>query len=204
MFIERSRSPDSDEFIRIIQTPHKSRTTNPVWNKLKFSIRKLCNGEINNRLKFKLYSFDYAGNHRPYGEFTTTLAQIIQGELQYDLCEINSKTSLGRYFEFRNFILEERPSFYDFLHSGWEINLTVAVDFTASNGPPMYADSLHYLDPSGRPNEYQQVLQSVGGILLNYDTDRKIPAFGFGGIPLYSGQSQVSHCFHLNGAEQPE
>ena len=28
----------------------------------------------------------------------------------------------------------ERATFYDFLHSGWKIDLTVAVDFTASNG----------------------------------------------------------------------
>jgi hypothetical protein len=82
--------------------------------------------------------------------------------------------------------------------------LTVAVDFTASNGPVMYADSLHYLDPTGRHNQYQQVLQSVGGILQHYDTDNLIPSFGFGGIPMYSGNSQVSHCFHLNGAEKPE
>lgn len=204
IFIERTRSPDSDEFIRVIQTPHQSGTTNPKWNKLSFSIRKLSNGEINNRLKFKVFSFSKSGNHKAYGEFITSLAQLMRGEFQYDLYEIGTKVSIGRYFEFQNFAIEQRPSFYDFLHSGWEINLTVAIDFTASNGPAIYADSLHYLDPTGRPNQYQQVLHSVGGILQNYDTDKQIPAFGFGGIPLYSGQTQVSHCFHLNGAEQPE
>lgn len=35
---------------------------------------------------------------------------------------------------------------------------------------------------------------SVGQILEDYDTDKKIPAFGFGAI--YKGQR--SHCFPLN------
>jgi Ca2+-dependent lipid-binding protein len=85
MFIERSRSPDSDEFIRVIQTDHKAGTTNPKWNKLRFPAKKLCNGEIDNRLKFKLFSFSKSGKHKAYGEFVTTLAQLIQGELKYDL-----------------------------------------------------------------------------------------------------------------------
>lgn len=101
-------------------------------------------------------------------------------------------------------VIERRPSFYDFLHSGWQINLTVAVDFTASNGPVNYADSLHYIDPTGRPNQYQSALTNIGAILENYDSDKKIPAFGFGGTPLYMGTNEVSHCFHLNGMPNPE
>jgi len=29
--------------------------------------------------------------------------------------------------------------------------------FSASNGDPRVPQSLHYIDPSGRPNSYQQV-----------------------------------------------
>ena len=103
-----------------------------------------------------------------------------------------------------NFVLFERPSFFDFLKSGWEINLTVAVDFTASNEPVTYPDSLHFIDPTGKQNQYQEALTNVGNILEAYDTDKLIPAFGFGAIPNYSNLTEASHCFHLNGQENPQ
>lgn len=30
----------------------------------------------------------------------------------------------------------------------------VAIDFTGSNGNPMQPGTLHYIDPTGRPNQY--------------------------------------------------
>ena len=40
---------------------------------------------------------------------------------------------------------EEKPSFLDFLRGGLNLNLHVAIDFTASNGDVNDARSLHYL-----------------------------------------------------------
>jgi hypothetical protein len=37
----------------------------------------------------------------------------------------------------------ERPSFVDYLRSGWFINMACAIDFTASNGELLEASSLH-------------------------------------------------------------
>jgi len=59
--------------------------------------------------------------------------------------------------------------------------LSVAVDFTASNKTPTDPTSNHYVSQS--PNQYQMALSTVGNILLNYDSDRRVTAFGFGGIP---------------------
>ena len=150
------------------------------------------------------YSYSVYGYHKEYGEFTTTLGQLINGETEYELHKIGSPNdSTGSSVTFKKFFMEPRPSFYDFLHSGWEINLTVAIDFTASNGNPEYAHSLHHIDYS-KPNQYQQALYNVGNILQNYDSDNKIPAFGFGAIPLGSRSKDASHCFHLNGLPNPE
>jgi hypothetical protein len=151
------------------------------------------------------YSWSDSGGHKPYGEIYTSLMQLANGETEYNLHQIDSQSTVpGATFEFRNLYIEERPSFFDFLNSGWEINLTVAIDFTASNGPVMYPDSLHYIDPRGNPNQYEAAITTVGSILENYDTDKLIPAFGFGGIPMYDQTETVNHCFHLNGAPQPE
>ncbi|KAK2631369.1 hypothetical protein EUGRSUZ_L03014 [Eucalyptus grandis] len=73
----------------------------------------------------------------------------------------------------------------------------VAVDFTASNGNPRLPDSLHYVDPSGRPNAYQRAILEVGEVLQFYDSDRRFPAWGFGARPI---DGPVCHCFNLNGS----
>ena len=56
----------------------------------------------------------------------------------------------------------------------------IAVDFTASNGDPKTQQSLHHLWPehSGRRNDYQATIETVGGILAAYDADGLVPAFG--------------------------
>jgi len=36
----------------------------------------------------------------------------------------------------RKFEMIDRPSFVDYLRSGWAISMACAIDFTASNGAP--------------------------------------------------------------------
>merc|ERR1712096_338726 len=73
----------------------------------------------------------------------------------------------------------------------------VAIDYTASNGPPAHETyinrngkkrtSLHYRNPNTRqrdvyPNDYQRVIREIGEILLPYDTDKLVETYGFGGM----------------------
>lgn len=90
-------------------------------------------------------------------------------------------------------------TFSDLLSSGWQVNMVAAVDFTASNGDPKDIMSLHHNSPH-QPNEYVKALWSVGDILLDYDTDKNVPAFGFGAM---MPDGQVSHHFHLNLEPNP-
>jgi len=39
---------------------------------------------------------------------------------------------------------------------------------------------MHYINPAGYENDYQKVISAIGGVLANYDTDRKFPVWGFG------------------------
>lgn len=39
----------------------------------------------------------------------------------------------------------KKPTFFDYLRSGWQISLQVAIDYTGSNGAYTSPDSLHYL-----------------------------------------------------------
>ena len=51
-------------------------------------------------------------------------------------------------------------------------------------------------------NPYQKAMMSVGEILLNYDTDKLVPVYGFGARPRFPNYSQatpISHCFPCSG-----
>ncbi len=89
----------------------------------------------------------------------------------------------------------------DYLKGGLELNLSIAIDFTGSNGIPTQPNSLHYIMDPLRPNEYQQAIHAVSRILLNYDTDKRIPCYAFGGKPHFPNFSSnmVNHCFPLSG-----
>lgn len=95
----------------------------------------------------------------------------------------------------RSMRVEPQPSFLDYITGGCEISFSVAIDFTGSNRPPTDPSSLHYLDRSGRPNQYQAAIQAVGQVLEYYDSDKIFPAFGFGGVP--RGSPSTLHSFPL-------
>ena len=92
--------------------------------------------------------------------------------------------------------IERQHSFLEYVFGGCEIDLSIAVDFTLSNGDPRQPSSLHFLDPNR--NQYLQAIKSVGNILQFYNSSKLINLYGFGGsIPPYT--NRASHCFALNG-----
>ena len=74
--------------------------------------------------------------------------------------------------------LIQKPSFISYLRTGMNINLTIGIDFTYSNGDYTEVNSLHYLK-SGM-NDYEKAIRSCGDILAYYDDDQLFPVFGFG------------------------
>ena len=57
---------------------------------------------------------------------------------------------------FNDFRVIENANFADYLRSGWQLSLSVAIDFTASNGQVSDPTSLHSL---GDDNEYGQAIK---------------------------------------------
>ena len=75
--------------------------------------------------------------------------------------------------------------------------MIIGIDFTRSNGSQYTKSSYHHLSDE-RPNEYLQAISSVGKILQYYDSNKKLPVFGFG-AKLPPHLNVASHCFALNG-----
>ena len=57
---------------------------------------------------------------------------------------------------FTSIKFDKRYSFLDYVFGGCEISLSIAIDFTLSNGDPSDPESLHYFDP--KKNEYLQAI----------------------------------------------
>ena len=87
---------------------------------------------------------------------TITLAQLKEGTAEYTLPKKAQLTLAGLK-------VERTHSFLEYVFGGCEIDLTLAIDFTLSNGDPRSRDSLHFFDPN--KNQYLQAIQSVGSIL---------------------------------------
>jgi hypothetical protein len=89
-------------------------------------------------------------------------------------------------------------TFIDYLKAGVQIGLSIAIDFTGSNGKPYYPTSLHYINPS-KPNQYEKAIYSCGHIIAYYDYDQLFPCFGFGA----KINNESCPIFNLNFKEDP-
>ena len=95
-----------------------------------------------------------------------------------------------------------KSTFVDYLSKGMQINLDIAIDYTASNNENPIP--LHNIKV-GNQNDYEKAIESCGSILAFYDFDQLFPVYGFGGIPLcpQNPSNMVSHCFNINFRNDP-
>jgi len=177
---------------------------NPTWAPFQISARDLCNSDHERPLKIDIYDWDSDGTHDYIGSFTTSLSKLeTAGIEQTGIPVINddkkrkksSYKNSGTFFV-KSCTIETQPSFIEYLQGGVQMNFSVAVDFTASNGDPMKPGTLHYIGQGPVDNQYTTAIKSVGEIIQDYDTDKQFPALGFGAQIPPTGQ--VSHEFFLN------
>ena len=151
------------------------------------------------KIRFAVYSkTDGQSGQSLYGALETSIRDLeLNVNKEQPLINEKSKMKLGSTIIFEDLQIINQPSFVEYLKSGWFINLSVAIDFTASNG------TRHNVQAGGPINDYELALLQVGKILEPYAYKKKFAGFGFGGIPKYQSQQHVSHCFNLNGGTDP-
>uniref|UniRef100_A0A1A8D9Y2 Copine-3 n=1 Tax=Nothobranchius kadleci TaxID=1051664 RepID=A0A1A8D9Y2_NOTKA len=176
---------------------------NPTWKPFRISMQSLCGGDVEKLIKVDCYDYNNSGSHDFIGSFQTTLSQIQQATQSYaaEFECINSKKGKKKGYKNSGVIIIKQCktvkeyTFLDYIMGGCQINFTIAIDFTGSNGDPKSPRSLHYINPQGY-NEYLAAIWAVGNVIQDYDSDKMFPAFGFGAqIP---PTWQVSHEFPLN------
>nr|XP_048287544.1 copine-1 isoform X2 [Myodes glareolus]XP_048287545.1 copine-1 isoform X2 [Myodes glareolus]XP_048287546.1 copine-1 isoform X2 [Myodes glareolus]XP_048287547.1 copine-1 isoform X2 [Myodes glareolus]XP_048287548.1 copine-1 isoform X2 [Myodes glareolus]XP_048287549.1 copine-1 isoform X2 [Myodes glareolus] len=173
---------------------------NPTWKRFSVPLQHFCGGDPDTPIQVRCSDYDSDGSHDLIGTFHTTLAQLQAVPAEFE-CVHPEKQQKKKSYKNSGIVyvktcrVETEYSFLDYVMGGCQINFTVGVDFTGSNGDPSSPDSLHYLSPTG-VNEYLTALWSVGSVVQDYDSDKLFPAFGFGAqVP---PNWQVSHEFALN------
>jgi len=203
-YLEIGRSTECSQYAIVHRSEVVKSNLSPSWKPLQLEVRSLCNGDYQRDLKMTVYDWNSSGSPDYIGSFHTTLERLKAGPGGDNTYEVvneqkqkkkGSKYSNSGVVTLNSITIETVPSFLDYIQGGTQVNFTVAVDFTGSNGDPKSPQSLHYQDPSGRPNQYVTAIRSVGEIVQDYDSDKMFPALGFGAKIPPTGQ--VSHEFFL-------
>uniref|UniRef100_A0A671P406 Copine-3-like n=1 Tax=Sinocyclocheilus anshuiensis TaxID=1608454 RepID=A0A671P406_9TELE len=174
-FLEFFKQEEDGKWQLVHRTEVIKNNLNPSWKKFTVYLHTFCSGDLNKPIKV---------SKGFYVEF-----DCIHPEKQ------KKKKSYKNSGVIRIKDCKAQYSFLDYVMGGCQINFTVGIDFTGSNGDPRSPDSLHYLSPNG-VNQYLSAIWSVGQVVQDYDTDKLFPAFGFGAqVP---PDFKVSHEFPLN------
>ncbi|XP_040424858.1 copine-9 isoform X1 [Cygnus olor] len=145
-------------------------------------------------------------SHDFIGEFATSYRELSRAQSQFTVYEVlnpRKKCKKKKYVNsgtvtLLSFSVESEFTFVDYIRGGTQLNFTVAIDFTASNGMPSQPTSLHYASPY-QLSAYALALKAVGEIIQDYDSDKLFPAYGFGAKLPPDGK--ISHQFPLNNNE---
>ncbi|XP_030229890.1 copine-9 [Gadus morhua] len=202
-FLVFYRSNEDGTFTICHKTEVIKNNLNPVWQSFTLPVRALCNGDYDRTVKVDVFDWDRDGSHDFIGEFTTSYRELSRGQSQFNVYEVLNPKKKGKKKKYVNsgtvtllsFKVESEYTFVDFIRGGTQLNFTVAIDFTASNGNPSQPTSLHYMSPY-QMNAYAMALKAVGDIIQDYDSDKLFPAYGFGAKLPPDGK--ISHAFPLN------
>uniref|UniRef100_UPI00358F1A41 copine-3-like isoform X3 n=1 Tax=Myxine glutinosa TaxID=7769 RepID=UPI00358F1A41 len=202
-FLEFYRKGNDDKWQMVHRTEVVKNNLNPKWKPIRISMQSLCGGNLENTIKVSCIDLDEDTSVDLIGEALITGLQLLESTehpVQLDCINPEKKKKKKSYKNsgkicFQSAKIETEYSFLDYVMGGCQINFTVGIDFTGSNGDPRAPDSLHFISQTGT-NEYITALWGVGQVVQDYDSDKLFPSFGFGAqIP---PQFQVSHEFAMN------
>jgi len=198
-FFSLARAIGENSTVKVYQSEVIRKSTDPKWKRFEISMQTLCNNDQHRPIIIEVSS-QKGMSRKVIGECITTIHQIQkENKREFVLTDPKSKDKKVGKIKLNYYSVLQKPTFLEYLRSGIQLNVMIAIDFTQSNGNPKSMNSLHAIRKDGVLNDYQKAIQGVCEILLCYDYDKKVPIFGFGGKP--QGATDVHHCFSLTGSE---
>ncbi|XP_053172497.1 copine-1 isoform X2 [Scomber japonicus] len=203
-FLEFFKQGDDGKWQLVHRTEVVKNNLNPSWKKFTVPLQTFCSSDLDKTLKVSCSDHDSDGSHDLIGSFETKVSELLKAadsRTEFDCVHAEKQKKKKGYKNsgvvcVKSAKLITQHSFLDFVMGGCQINFTVGIDFTGSNGDPRSPESLHYMSADGR-NQYLSALWSVGQVVRDYDTDKFFPAFGFG-AKLPPDYKAANHEFALN------
>ena len=164
-----------------------------IYRDLKLDTNILCKSE-EQEILIEIYKI--------YETYPSSIAYFTLNNINKQILIKNNSTKnqkiLGQIIIKHKLVKKKR--FLDYLKEGMDINLTIAIDYTESNGIQNNRESLHYAF-GNESNDYEKAIYSCGKILAFYDKDQIFPVYGFGGIP--PNEKENNDCFNINLTDNP-
>ncbi|KAI9549080.1 Copine-1 [Dissostichus eleginoides] len=199
-FLEFFKKADDGKWQLVVKN-----NLSPSWKKFTVALQTFCGSDLERPLKVDCSDYDSDGTHDLIGSFTTKVSELMKAAggspVSFDCIHPDKQKKKKSYknsgvVSLKNSKMLTQYTFLDYVMGGCQINFTVGVDFTGSNGDPRSPNSLHYMSQDGL-NQYLSALWSVGNVVQDYDTDKLFPAFGFG-AKLPPDYQTANHEFALN------
>ena len=109
------------------------------WNTVITNSHLLANDNDESKVEVSMFEYNSSGKHK-----SVCKVFFAYGDLKSNT-QIEPTSSKGQ-LSISNISINKKNSFLDYIFGGCEVGITVAVDFTASNGQPTNPNSLHYWD----------------------------------------------------------
>ncbi len=202
-FIELARTTEGGGDVPVWRSEVHKRTLNVTFREAEVDLLTLCNGDRSRPLHVRVFDWNRSGSHKLIGQATLSVDELValgDGGAVTALTDPTKQKAKKRakqrgMLTIPKFVVKPMPTFVSMLQRGLNLHLSVAVDFTASNGHPNDPRSLHAMTNATTPNEYVRAIRGVASVLAPYHPREQFTAMGFGAAIPPAGH--VSHCFLL-------
>ena len=132
----------------------------PTFKPIVMPLRNLNLGDLSTEIVFELWDWNSVSAHDYLGSATTTVQALetAGGKLTVPFKKekrVKADTKNRGNLVINDFQIIHKPTFFEYIAGGLELDILVAVDFTASNEDPKDPKSLHFMNPRGF-NKYQE------------------------------------------------
>ena len=136
--------------------------------------------------------FELSFYNKNYDEqkITTTTEELLNQKTKNVAIELPDMEKIEIVISIEKF---DKISLIKLKKDGLNIDLSIAIDFTGSNGSPDYSSSLHYIK-NGFINNYEKSIRACCDILSVYNKKDEYEVFGFGA----NVNGEFSNCFNIN------
>uniref|UniRef100_A0A158R5M7 Copine domain-containing protein n=1 Tax=Syphacia muris TaxID=451379 RepID=A0A158R5M7_9BILA len=195
VYYQVHRLEKQDERTLLYESETNKSHSHPVWNPFSLQMKSIADNR-NRLLEVSVYYRDEVDRQGYIGSFLTSYAKMKYGPGPENVYNIINSKKLSKKgyvnsgtFELFKFTDVSFYSFLDYITSGTQLHLAVAVDFSATSNK----------DPELFSSDFQQSLRAIGSIISDYSPGRLFPAYGFGAkIPPNFHTSQTldtdPHC----------